>query len=148
MTYYLKLGLLGFWGAWFFIAFFTNVCDCWERLRVLPKAWQFASGNFRCVTQAVKTYSASRWLPWLLFCGILCFQLLVACLFGWAVMSSVSAGSLNWKAIEAAFVSGITLWAVFMLADEVLKQYDTEHSHVLFFIAQLVTFVSFYALPS
>jgi hypothetical protein len=40
------------------------------------------------------------------------------------------------------------LWAAFMLADEILKQYDVEHSHVLFFIAQLVTFVSFYVLPS
>lgn len=114
----------------------------------MPHAWPFASGNFRGVTQALNTYSGSRWLPWLLFSGVLCSQLLVVCLYGWAVISSGSAGSLNWPAIDAACASGLGLWAAFMLADEIFKQYDVEHSHVLFFIAQLVTFVSFYLLPS
>ena len=36
----------------------------------------------------------------------------------------------------------------FMLADEILKQYDVEHSHVLFFIAQLISFVALHVLPS
>ena len=145
--FYFKLGILVFWGSWYLIAFFTNVCECFEHLRVLPKAWPFASGNLRGVTQAVKTYSASRWLPRLLFSGVLCSQLLVVFLFGWAIISSAG-GSLNFKAIDAACVSGLGLWAVFMLADEILKQYDVEHSHVLFFIAQFVTFLSFYVLPS
>ena len=148
IIFYFKLGLLVFWGLWYSIAFSTNLCECLERLRVLPKAWPFASGNLRDVTQAVKTYSASGWLPWLMFCGVLCSQLLVAFLFGWAIISSGSAGSLNWGAINAAFISGLGLWAAFMLADEVFKQYDAEHSHVLFFIAQLATFISLYVLPS
>jgi hypothetical protein len=145
--FYFKLGLLGFWGVWYLIAFCTNLCECFEHLHVLPKAWPFASGNFRAVTQAVKTYSAPWWLPWLLFTGILCFQLLVVFLFGWAIISSAG-GTLNAVAINAAFSSGVALWAAFMLADEILKQYDAEHSHVLFFIAQLLTFVSLSVLPS
>ena len=95
----------------------------------------------------MKTYSAPWWLPWLLFTGILCFQLLVVFLFGWAIISSAG-GTLNAVAINAAFSSGVALWAAFMLADEILKQYDAEHSHVLFFIAQLLTFVSLSVLPS
>lgn len=146
--YYCKLGLLVFWASWFLIVFCTNLCECFERLRIVPRVWPFASGNFRGVAQALKTYSGSRWLPWLLFCGVLCSQLLVVCLYWWAVISSGSAGSLNWTAINAACISGLGLWAAFMLADEILKQYDVEHSHVLFFMAQLVTFVSFYVLPS
>ena len=120
----------------------------------MPRVWPFASGNFRGVAQALKTYSGSRWLPWLLFCGVLCSQLLVVCLYWWAVISSGSSGSLNWTAIKATTIrrrepdTPLRVWAAFMLADEILKQYDVEHSHVLFFMAQLVTFVSFYVLPS
>ena len=145
--FYFKLGLLVFWGAWYIIAFCTNLCECFERLRILPKSWPFASGNLRSVTQAVKTYSASRWLPWLLFAGVLCSQLVVIFLFGWAVISS-AAGSLDSEAVNAAFTAGLSLWAAFLLADEIFKQYDAEHSHVLFFIAQLITFISLYVLPS
>ncbi len=145
--FYFKLGLLVFWGVWYLIAFSTNLCECFERLRILPKAWPFASGNFRSVTQAVKMYSASQSLPWLLFAGVLSSQLLVVLLFGWAIISS-AAGALNSQAVNAAFIAGIGLWAAFMLADEIFKQYDAEHSHVLFFIAQLVTFISVYMLPS
>jgi hypothetical protein len=68
-------------------------------------------------------------------------------LFVWAVISS-AAGSLDPEAVNAAFTAGLSLWATFMLADEIFKQYDAEHSHVLFFIAQLVTFISLYVLPS
>ena len=145
--FYFKLGLLLFWGFWYFIAFCTNLCECFERLRILPKAWPFASGNLRGVSDAVKTYSASAWVPWLLFCAVVCFQLFVVLLFGWAISSS-AAGSLNSEAVNAAFTAGLALWAAFMLTDEIFKQYDVEHSHVLFFIAQLVTFISFYVLPS
>ena len=48
-------------------------------------------------------------------------------------ISSGSAGSLNWTAINAACISGLGLWAAFMLADEILKQYDVEHSRALFY---------------
>jgi len=68
-------------------------------------------------------------------------------LFGWAVISS-AAGSLDSEAVNAAFTAGLSLWAAFLLADEIFKQYDAEHSHVLFFIAQLITFISLYLLPS
>ena len=144
---YFKLGLLVFWGLWYLIAFSTNLCECFERLRVLPKSWPFASGNLRSVAQAVRVCSSSRSLPWLLFSGVLCSQLLVVFLFGWAIISS-AAGVLNSQAVNAAFMAGLGLWAAFMLADEIFKQYDAEHSHVLFFIAQLVTFISLYVLPS
>jgi len=142
-----KLGLLLFWGLWYAIAFFTNVCEMLHALRVFPRTWPFASGNLRDVTQATKTYSGMRWLPRLLFFCVLGFQLLIVCLFGWAVVSSLAAGSIKPDAVNTAFAASLGLWAAFMLADEIFKQYDTEHAHVLFFIAQLVTFVAFQATP-
>ncbi|HKT34908.1 MAG TPA: hypothetical protein VJR03_08755 [Nitrospira sp.] len=83
-TYFLfKLGLLVFWGFWYVIAFSTNLCELFRALRVLPWMWPFASGNLRDVTQAAKTYSRGGWLSRLLFFGVLSFQLLIVCLFGW-----------------------------------------------------------------
>jgi hypothetical protein len=148
ILFYFKLGLIVFWELWYLIAFATNLCESFLALGVLPKTWPFASGNLRGVIQATKTYSASKWLPWLLFSGVLSCQLLAVCLFGWGIISSVSAGSFNSVATNAAFLVGLGLWAAFMLADEILKQYDVEHSHVLFFIAQLVSFVALHVLPS
>lgn len=96
----------------------------------------------------MERYPAPRWLPQLLFSGVLVWQLLIVFFFGWAIISSLTAGYLNSRLMNAAFLAGIGLWAAFMIADEIFKQYDAEHSHILFFIAQLVTFATLYALPS
>jgi hypothetical protein len=117
-------------------------------LRLLPKTRPFASGNLNAVSQATQSISASRSLPRLLFAGVVCWQFLAVLLFGWAVVSSLGAGALNWEATNAAFLAGLGLWAGFLLADEMLTQYETEHSHVLFFMAQLLTLVAVYALPA
>lgn len=115
---------------------------------MFPKTRPFASGNLKAVSQATHSISASRSLPRLLFVGVVCWQFLVMLLFGWATVSSLSAGFLDWGATNAAFLAGLGLWAGFLLADEMLKQYETEHSHVLFFMAQLLTLVAVYTLPS
>ena len=133
---------------WYLIAFSTNLCDGFAALRVLPKTRPFASGNLNAVCQATTSISASRSLPRLLFAGVVCWQFLAMLLFGWAIVSALSAGSLDQEATNAAFLAGLGLWAGFMVADEIFKQYDTEHSHVLFFMAQLLTLVAVYTLPS
>ena len=135
---------MGFWHLWYLIAFFTNLCDGFDAVRVLPKTRAFASGNLKAISRATHSVSASRSLPLLLFAGVVGWQLLAVLLFGWAVVSALSAGSLDQEVTNAAFLAGLGLWAGFMLADEIFKQYDTEHSHVLFFMAQLLTLVAVY----
>ena len=44
--------------------------------------------------------------------------------------------------------AGLGLWGAFMLADEFFKEYDTEHTHIQLFTAQLVTVVALHVLPS
>jgi hypothetical protein len=144
----LKIGLLSFWGLWLFIVFLTNLFEGLKVLRVLPQRWKFASQNFQAVAQATATYHAPPWLPRFLFLGVLLWQLLALVCFGWAIASSSLAGSLDWGPLTAAFAASLSLLAAFMIADEILKQYDTERAHVLFFIAQLVTLMVFYVLPS
>jgi hypothetical protein len=144
----LKLGLLFFWTAWLAIVFLTNLCSGLKALGVLPKTWKFASQNFRAVATATSTYHAPRWVPGVLFAGVIMWQLAAALLFGWALVSSVKAASLMWAPTHAAFTMALALWAAFMIADEICKQYDTQSSHVSFFTAQLLTLVSLHVLPS
>jgi len=144
----LKLGLLAFWNLWYVIAVTTNLCEGFEELRIFPKTWRFASGNLRAITEATNKYSPSCRLPRLLFFGVLCWQLAVVFLFAAAIVASMLAGSLHSEAVHAAFLVALGLWSAFMLADEILKQYDVEHSHVLFFLAQLLTLVALHMLPS
>ena len=148
ILFFFKLGLLGLWALWYLVAFSTNLCESFEALGIFRKAWPLASGNFQAVSRAINTYSTSRRIPRLLFAGVLCCQLLAVSLFAWAIVSSVLTGTINFDAVNAAFAAALSLWAAFMLADEMLKQYDTEHPHVLFFMAQLVTFVALHVLPS
>jgi hypothetical protein len=96
----------------------------------------------------MKTYSLPGWLPRLLFSGVLLWELVIVSCFGWAVISSAINGAINTVLLNAAFLAGLGLWGGFIIADEILKQYDTEHSHILFFIAQLVTLATFYVLPT
>ena len=74
--------------------------------------------------------------------------LLVALLFAWAVLSSISVEAFDVETMNVTYAAALGFWATFMLADEILKQYETEHAHVLFFNAQLVTFIAIQVLPS
>jgi hypothetical protein len=144
----LKLGLLFFWTAWLAIVFLTNLCGGLKALGVLPDTWKLASQNFRAVVGATSVYRAPRWVPAVLFAGVIAWQLAAALLFGWAFVSSLAAGRPAWAPIHAAFATALALWAAFMIADEICKQYETQSSHVSFFTAQLLTLVSLHLLPS
>ena len=143
----LKLGLLVFWSLWFGVVFTTNLCEGFKVLRWIPWTWKFASHNFQAVESALNEYAAPAWLPHVLFAGILFWQCFTVLLFGWATLSSLVLQTLQWEFIDAAFAAGLGLWAIFMLADEVCKQYDLERAHGLFFIAQLLTLTSLHLLP-
>ncbi|HET8720516.1 MAG TPA: hypothetical protein VFM24_00715, partial [Nitrospira sp.] len=93
-------------------------------------------------------YSVSRRLPGFLFFGVLCWQVAAVVLFTSAIAVSALAGALDSQAVNAAFIAGLSLWSAFMLADELLQQYDVEHAHVLFFMAQLLTLIALHQLPA
>ncbi|HET7909750.1 MAG TPA: hypothetical protein VFL19_03490 [Nitrospira sp.] len=144
----LKLGLLLFWALWYLFALTTNLCEGFEQLRIFPRTWSFASRNFRAIAQATSRYSVSRRLPGFLFFGVLCWQVAAVVLFTSAIAVSALAGALDSQAVNAAFIAGLSLWSAFMLADEFLQQYEVEHAHVLFFMAQLLTLIALHQLPA
>ena len=49
--------------------------------------------------------------------------------------------------VSIAFGLSLSLLAAFILVDELCTEYDTEHGHILFFIAQVVTMIALAVLP-
>ena len=69
-------------------------------------------------------------------------------LFASTIAATVPAGALDSQAVNAAFIEGLGLWSALMPVDELLQQYDGEHAHVLFFMAQLLTLIALHQLPA
>ena len=132
----LKLALLAFWACWFAIVTLTNLFSALKGWGYLDPSWKFASGNYEQVVKAVSKYSAPEWVPRVLFVGVIAWQLVAALLFAMALLASAN-GVLAMDWINAAFATGILLWAAFMIADEATIKYSFEQPHELLFVAQL-----------
>jgi hypothetical protein len=142
----LKVALLFFWAAWFAIVSLTNLFSALKAAGIVGKEWKFASPNYEAVAKAVSIYGAPAWVPRLLFSGVVVWQLIAATLYGWAMVSSCSAGQLDAPLVNAAFFAGLGLWAAFMLADEITINYEFERTHELLFIAQLGSLIVLFSL--
>ena len=143
----LKLGLLSFWSLWHSIVLLTNLFDGLKQLDVLPAGWTFASKNYDAIVRATQKYQPAPWIIRLLFSGVLIWQLLILVGFGWALVASIRTGRMDPDHVNIAFGLSLSLLAAFIVADELCTEYDTEHGHILFFIAQLVTVIALAALP-
>lgn len=144
----LKLGLLFFWTTWFSLVLLTNLFAGLKALGVLPEPWRFASKNYQAIQDATESYVTPSWLPGLLFAGVILWQGLAVFFFWQAALRSLGFGMLDLDAATPAFAVSLGLWAAFMLADEIFKVYEGESTHLLIFLAQLVTLVGLYVLPS
>ncbi len=144
----LKLGLLLFWAVWLSLVFLTNLFAGLKAIGILPDKWKFASKNYEAVVKTTSTYTATAWLPGFLFAGVILWQGLALFLFWLASIRSIQGGSLNLTSAATAFAVSLGLWAAFMIADEVFQVYETERSHLLILVGQLLTLISFYVLPS
>jgi hypothetical protein len=145
--YTLKIGLVVFWALWLSVVFITNLFDGLKGLRVLPQDWKLASGKYDAIRRATEYFSPPAWVNRLLFLGVLVWQGLIVLLFWTAAFTPVDNGALD-RAGSAAFTLSLGLWAVFLLADEVLKYYRGERDHMLIFLTQLVSLLTFLLLPS
>jgi hypothetical protein len=138
----LKRGLLLFWAAWLSLVFLTNLLDGLKAAGLLPEGWSFASGNYRFVCETTARHGTPAWLNGVLFAGVVCWEGLAAVLF-WLAGLRLRARGLRY----AAFAAGLSLWAAFVLADEVFVAYLVEATHWRLFTAQLATLLAVELLP-
>lgn len=144
---FLKLGLVGLWAAWFSLVVLSNAFDALKQLGALPAGWRFVSGNFEQVREAVSVYRCPDWCAALLYAGVVLWQVLAAALLWRALLLSLAEPGLALDAVNLAFTCALGLWAAFLLAEEVFRQYRTESKHLLFFIAQLLSLAALHWLP-
>ena len=142
----LKRALLGFWAVWLTVVFATNVADAGKALGLLGGSWRFASGNYGFIARTTSRYGTPAWLNGLLFLGVLCWEGVAALLF-WLACWKFRGPSASRRSVYAAFTAGLTLWAAFLVADEVFIAYDLEGTHLRLFTAQLATLLAIELLP-
>jgi hypothetical protein len=142
----LKRGLLLFWSAWLSLVFATNVLDGAKALGLLEPSWAFASGNYAFLCQTTARYGTPSWLNDLLFLGVVCWEGLAAGLF-WLAWWTFDRDGRDRRACYTAFAAGLSLWAAFVLADEVFIAYAVAGTHWRLFIAQLLSLLAIEVLP-
>lgn len=143
----LQAGLLALWAVWFSLVVVTNVFDALEAMGALPQNWAFRSQNFKRMRDAVAVYGASSRLAAILFGAVVVWQAVLAVLLWRTLIASVAAQHVVLTQANLAFTGALGLWAGFILAEEIFKQYQTESKHLLFFMAQLLTLGALYVLP-
>ncbi|MCL7454469.1 MAG: hypothetical protein M8467_15635 [Anaerolineae bacterium] len=140
----LKAGLLLFWALWLTVVLMTNVFDGLRHLGVLPDEWRWVSGNYRAIADSVPL---PRWVSGLLFLGVVIWELLGVILFWSAFYGYGVAGTYGLAQVYTAFAVSLGLWSAFMVADEVFRIYAYQGTHLLLFIAQLLTVLVIGLLP-
>jgi hypothetical protein len=133
----LGIGLLGFWALYFAIVALSNLADLLRSVHVVRADWRWVSGNLAFMASATGKFGVPVWANQVLLAGVIVWQGLAAVLF-WR---AARAGGREW--LGGAFTLGISLWAVFIILDEVLLIFETgaEATHLRLLIAQLLTLV-------
>jgi hypothetical protein len=141
----LKRGLLLFWAAYLSLVLATNLLDAAKALGLLGESFAFASGNYAFVRQTTARYGTPAWLDAVLFAGVLAWEGLAAAL-SWRACWAFR-GATGRPSLYAASAAGLSLWAAFILADEVFVAYAIEATHWRLFTAQLATLLAVELLP-
>jgi len=144
----LKRGLLAFWAIWFTLAALTNLADASRAFGIGPR-WRVTSGNYRLIQTVRQRAGVPRGIGDVLFAGAILWEALAGGLF-WRAFACYRARTLgSTERVNQAFIGGLSLWAGFMVADELLAAHDTgaEAAHMRTFTAQLATLMSLHLLP-
>jgi hypothetical protein len=141
----LKQGLILFWALWISLVVLHNIFDALKELGVLPESWRFVSTNFQGIYDLIGGERTPRWVAGLLYTGAIVWEVFTAYLFWVALLAS--RGAINQSTVITAFAANLTLWAVFMLADEAFGDYELGAAHLRFVIAQLVTLMFILLVP-
>jgi hypothetical protein len=112
----LKQGILLLWAVWMTLVVILNVFDAFKVAKLLPDTWKFASGNHWYIAEVTKIYGTPAWANIVLLWGAILWEALCATLL-WMALATFNGSS--YALINAAFVVGLALWAMFMLLDEI-----------------------------
>ena len=136
MSRRLGIGLLGFWALYFAIVALSNLTDLLRSVHLLPADWRWVSGNLAFMASATGKFGVPAWANPILLAGVIAWQ-------GWAAALFWRAAREGGRGLGPPFAVSVSLWAVFILLDEILLIFETgaEATHLRLLIAQLLTLV-------
>lgn len=144
----IRRGLLCFWAAYFTIVLASNATDGLKAMAVVPDTLRFVSGNYALVERVTRIYGVPAAGVALLYIGVLLWQAVAAGLFWRACAAWRRGGMPDAGMVNAAFATGLGLWAAFILVDELFIAYEIaglEATHVALLSAQLLSFLVYNA---
>lgn len=144
--FYLKLGLVFFWGLWFLLAFSTNVFDYLYHFNLLPTAWRFRSGNYQLLAGTISIYKTPIFILNTLYLLDMIIQGACALLFFKATYHFGRKKS-RFRTTNLAFLVSIALWATFIIMEEFFIAYAFESVHIRLLIFELFTLIAIHQLP-
>lgn len=146
ILFYFKIGLLLFWFAWFGIASLSNLMDLLSAHYGVLLAWKFHSGNYLALGKVLSIYSTPTYILSILFYMDIIIQAVSAILFFIAAFCTFRAKAFCWKYINLAFAVSISLWAVFLIMEEIFLAYPYESTHMTLCIFELLSLLALHLL--
>jgi hypothetical protein len=143
----LKQGIILFWALWLSVVWLSNICDGLKVCHILKDNWWFASGNYAMMAKTTKKCRMPAWMIAILFLGILIWQGGAVALLWATVIKFQGVYQPGVTVLYLAFLVNLSLWAAFILADELFLSYETESIHFQVFLAQLASLIVLVLLP-
>src|ERR1051326_7095933 len=117
----LKRGIVVFWTLWFTLALASNLFDALKEMRVLPKRWPFASGNYGLIEWVKGRFATPSWMGAVMFAGVIVWEAAASLLFWRAALRYRDGHDI--APVDEAFATSIGLWSAFLVADELFVAY-------------------------
>ncbi|WP_425144976.1 hypothetical protein [Deinococcus sp.] len=143
-TGWIKTGVLLMWALWMSVVTVYNVIEAFKHLGLLAERWK-SSSNFTLLVSTTRLYATPVWMVWIMFGGVIAWELLASGLLWWAVLG----GGLG--VASAALGVSLLLWGGFILANQVFMTFLTEPgavtAHRSLFSMTGISLLLLYLLP-
>ncbi|MEM7444172.1 MAG: hypothetical protein AAF414_12680 [Pseudomonadota bacterium] len=134
------------WALWWVIAFLTDFLGAFENLGWASFGW-LQNGNYPAIVQAIAPFDPPSWLSVFLFAGVICWSFLSAVFLSIAALAP-SRPRERWMALaNIGFVISMAEWFAFLIADQIVQEYDLEGNHMEQAGVQLLCFIALHILP-
>lgn len=143
----LKRGVLLYWSLWFSVVLFADVMDRLKVAGYISPEWKLGFGDFSLISPSASLYGAPAELSGALIVAVMVWEALTVGFFWRAFAKFRGVNQAEHLSLRGAFILALTLFAVFMLADESLFRHSHEATHVRIFVALLVSLLATYFLP-
>ena len=141
---WIKLGVLLMWALWMSLVTVYNLLDALKRLGRVPERWK-SSSNFALLLTTTRQYETPVWVIWILFWGVIIWELLASALLWWAVFGGGPGVA------SAALGATLLLWSGFVLANQFFMTWLTEPgavaAHRSLFSMTGISLLLLYLLP-